>query len=1652
MTTSDSFSELSNLISESKRKNAELRTAAEKSLQELKSITVTSEQQLAGDLRSRPAFIEPFLIACAAHNTRFSGSGIACLQRLIVSGGLPRSRLQDALEAFNNCADLGLDVQLKILQALPTLLQNYTNELVGDLLGGALQLCASLQAAREYTVSGVAAATLQQLVTSVFEKVWNEDKASNPDATTTEVPGDDGPLELRPAAFDAYRVFRDLALAADGRQTKFVEFSALPPESSLELIWSSIDSNPELFKEHEELLSIIGANLFPLVVRALSEKLPFSVTVRLFRILDLVLDRYMARFAGDCEVALNLGTQLLETDSAPGWKRALVLEILRDFFDDSTHVIDAYSAFDSREGGKPIVQDVLSAFVRLSTERPAAIGLGQQSTIPTGPTSPGQSATDQATLEAAGGMTGVISSALGVTESSVAGVSSQWSLPKSPCMDQLDKSEPPALPETYPYALLLECLNGLSDSLARVILPLTAVAGIVDSCWPAVLATCSTFLNAALDDHYFRNLIKAYQRFAQVAGLLRLTTPRDALMTTLAKAAVPPHVLNAALVSSGPESAKSPITESPRTFSNPRALLSVDSLVSQASSLSLETSRRPTSDLVRPTLSVRNLLSLRALLNLAIALGPTLASAFAVVVSALKQADMVLSATTPQQLSRQSSFMARNTNTDPPSVVQAFSAEVAAVEAAASRLLESTADYPNDAFVNVLQTFCQLLKGKPEGVSSPISPASPRPSAPSSPPRTPVAGSRRTFSGLPGISTIAEMQLRDYHLVIPKLGNLAELNVPRFTSDDADSSGWNVLVDQLVSIATSSDAPKEARATATNVLVKLAEAVIVDVTQQDPEDRAPMQQRAVAVLLRLDELIYEVPEREISSSDLEVQAQVLGALQTILERCGDSLLAGWHSIVGILASAFEHDGPICRNGDVEHGEVHIKWEAVQFDVVSSHIGRMSFTALQLLCSDFLESVPPSAVENLVEILHRFMCQDEDLNAALTTITMTWNVANYLFGKLSREELVGFCQEARDFEDLAEELKPMLRHSKPALWLLVLLRLRDVASRPSRELRNAAFQTLCNVFKSHGEDLPAEAWDLLLRCTLIHVARVDSYLHLDTEHSNGNSGAERVTPDVELSKNIIMGNTSIIAQHIRLIEQVSKLPSLWEMILSMLERYLDVEDRSLTATVWSSLAKVLQGISADASFWRGPIYRTASLWSKRVPHFSANAGTRKDSNLDALTAYVEAGEEIYRLTKDAMSLSQTRSMIDNLYTCVKESDGPLYGADLNNASPIQSKTLDLFKKMQSEVPNAIPCLVTVASKMSQLYHDMTDGTKSTQGPTFVAISSDATAWLQDLLCSNTEESSEGLLQSLQGLRRIIQAKYAYKLEHKEASLWRKATTTALALVELTLRIESTLEASTSELWGELVGIASGIVNAHGLSTMTDAKQKIYDDQLFDIESFEALRKMLTPCLQGPDLPTEVPLSYVRALFEASIVHQPETGELSDPTMPLKDLGKIRRGRVKKVPCSQREELAYVCWKELVTLAGSVPINPLAEAAKPWLLLRLAIPVRAYIADQPLRGRRPQPLSELEELLFAFETIKDHGLQAPVRASNDIAAGEKALYALLIEAVGTAADPWSGAAEVLTPLQSVLAALATLMASHSAPAALSPARKRLCANAG
>lgn len=66
-------------------------------------------------------------------------------------------------------------MQLKILQSLPSLVQNYPVEIRGDPLSTVLQICSALQNAKNFAVSNTAAATLQQLVIAVFDRVSLED-------------------------------------------------------------------------------------------------------------------------------------------------------------------------------------------------------------------------------------------------------------------------------------------------------------------------------------------------------------------------------------------------------------------------------------------------------------------------------------------------------------------------------------------------------------------------------------------------------------------------------------------------------------------------------------------------------------------------------------------------------------------------------------------------------------------------------------------------------------------------------------------------------------------------------------------------------------------------------------------------------------------------------------------------------------------------------------------------------------------------------------------------------------------------------------------------------------------------------------------------------------------------------------------------------------------------------------------------------------------------------------------------------------------------------------------------------------------------------------------------------------------------------------
>jgi hypothetical protein len=813
-----------------------------------------------------------------------------------------------------------------------------------------------------------------------------------------------------------------------GEKPLCMRLSPIPPASILELIEAVLSNHGKIMTDHVEQVHIVRTLLMPLVIRSLSDRLSFPITVRIVRILNLVIRNHLDILPNECEIALGLLNHMLDPEASQLWKRALCLEFFRGIYADPRLLLSIYSHFDAVDGKKTIFGDNLASFVRLAVEKPTLIGLGQQSTMPTH-FEDGKSVVSEQAVAEAGAIAGVIGGPMADNNSNTRplGISTQWSSLKTSCIEHLDKAEPPSLPDTYIYSLVLTCITNISESLAKFVLPLTvhhesksrrkktddtnelnegtdsqdpghrrlsrtqsfrkktipvnpldltdhpAYAYIqtssilVEECWPAVLATCSTFLNAALDTDYYRALVRAVQKFTQVSGLLRLATPRDAFLTTLGKAAVPSSLMMTSVSSS-----KAVNNEKTSIYSNAKALLSVDSLASQTSSLSADKNQRPSHDVSVPGLGARNLLCLRALLNLAIALGPTLQSAWSIVFETLQIADLVMALSSQNGRPQNGSV----NRIDPEGTVDKLEAETSAVQAAARRLFESTVDYPNEAFTEVLNALCALLNQLlPSDNSQKTQKTLSRPQ---------VQHQRRLGSSS-GISLNTEANSRDSAFALNKIGELASLNEARLSQYQPTESGWNILIEHVVRFSVDGRNATPARLLAADILSRTVKE-IAEFSMSD-EQREDIQARILFALQSLILALYPTgtPEEDASSdTDIRVHQIALEALKTVIEQCGESLVAGWGAVFESLMSVFivdnttSHDAEehILATKDHERGSHGV-------EVISRSLARSAFATVQLVCSDFMSAVPDACLSTLLELLFRFSCQQGDLNMSLT---------------------------------------------------------------------------------------------------------------------------------------------------------------------------------------------------------------------------------------------------------------------------------------------------------------------------------------------------------------------------------------------------------------------------------------------------------------------------------------------------------------------------------------------------------------------------------------------------------------------------------------------------------------------------------------------
>ncbi|KXJ88419.1 hypothetical protein Micbo1qcDRAFT_150894 [Microdochium bolleyi] len=1668
MTTQLLATELANLISESKRKNTDLRQAAEKSLEELKSLRGTTEAQIAAELAQKINFVNPLIVACGTKNAKFTGIAIVCLLRLIVISALPRSKLNSILEALREATSAGVDAQLKVLQALPTLLQNYSADIKGDLLVTALNICFILQTSKNGIINNTAAATLQQLLVSVFDKVATEDRSSAGDAFVGDAPTRDGGVNLRSAAMDAYRVFRDICLLTENQRAEYIRFTGLPQPFGLELIESVLTSHAAIFASHPEQAHIIRTNVLPLIIAALTGKPKFPVTVRVVRILYKLLKWHLDILGAEGADALDILAQVLDQDTFL-WKRALCMELFRGIFAEPALLRRIFSLYDAEEGEKKVLQKITATFVRVSTEKPQVIGLGNQSTIPAAnPYGSDGSSSEQVMLEASG-VTGIISGSVGGDPHNV-GISAQWSMVRLPCIDQLDKSEAPPVPESYIYALTLSCITSLSEGLAKFILPLTVpgdsrprrkhtkndstgnaspaptgrastpdvkpsdsidtpdgtlqrsgsfkrnpvpvnpltlhdhpliaeikvCADIIDSCWPAILATCSTFLFSALDSEFYHSLVRAFQKFAHVAGLLQLSTPRDAFLTTLGKAAVPPNVFSACLHAGASKAASnvSGTDGSNSLLNNARGLLSVDTLVNPGSAI--ERQRQASVDASAPqTINTRNLLCLRALINLGIALGPTLSKSWTIVLETLQQADFVLTITgkSPGRVPvAHSKTPDAKAESEASSLLGNFRAETRSVETAASRLFESTVDFPNDAFVEVVTAVCGLLQRQ----SEPASAASSRPQSPIAPPmltpalRTP-SGQHRKISFASVTPTSAPTQEDQFALA--KLGDLAVINVERLLSYPPDVSGWSKMTTELSITLTAVDVAPVIRTRAADIIIRIVLDAAKAANGLSDESRGKVQLRLLeAVQNALQPLQDEERQTSVAEhlTDVEIHKIILEGLKDLIEDCGETLVQGWEVCFQIIDSVFVQD----RAGAETQGA---STPQIRLATRSNRLIRPAFSSLQLICSDFLSSLPNPCFLILVDTLYKFCSQEDDLNIGLTTVTFFWVLSDFLSNKNSSlpisNELVGISEE-----DLV--VKASLADngaSDAALWMLLLLRLTAVTADERIELRNSAIQTLLRILDAYGEKLSPEAWSVCIKSV---VFKLFSSIEEELKTVATVESADKYRQDWHDTAVVILdGISGLLSNYLETLIEHPSFNSYWQELLGHFETMLDFHVLDINTATFKALTQILSQCQSGCvkNFDSTTTELAWQLWARGIPISDQKDLQKLTDNQKCLLAYVAALRDVYRLIQADITVDQVARMLSLLEDAMQAAVPEAFVSDIDYMTPLQGQVLDVLRMLRTDIPGVPSALIKQASSFVSLAY-MKPRQQEIANPnkkrTFVAMSKSCMVLLKELILARTSDvdiyTSGAYVAALEALSLPIVLKYSFPVVAKSAQPWQEATTSALAILEGTIPQLSLLSVPSTalpDIWDMVVVITNSVTNAD--CELQTGPNSLAGDEAFDIESFQRLLTLIIPALGGEVVPEKTRQMFAENLFQTSIIHPPSHAERDmiygasgGGASGLANLYQPRTGLTTDFEPSKRSKMSYVCLDQLFALVScrdeqgsDESFVRLARATAPYTILRSGLILRAYIADQPLRGRMPQPLSQRKELYHVLQKLVD-----------------------------------------------------------------------------
>ncbi|KAI8052917.1 guanine nucleotide exchange factor in Golgi transport N-terminal-domain-containing protein [Syncephalis plumigaleata] len=1415
--------ELTALTSETRRKYPEVKEAADRVLIQLKAYRALTATEVISAIISNHAVLSPILLACHARQPRLATIAVNCLQHLIVHSAVSPDAIGTIVTTLGDIVSLGADVQLRTLQIVLPLLSNYPNVHDNELVE-TLVLCYRLQESTAPMVNSIAGATFRQLINIVFDKVSKED------ATLKESD------EYHPCADDAIRLLKDLCLLTNGEPGIFLRLDEL-----LESILSSYES---LFRAHASFLDLVREQLCPLIIRYFSDRNDFPKIMRLVRVINVLVRQYHDVMTTECEIYLSMLLKMLETDQNPAWQRVLALELFRNVCSNFQLLYSIYSRYSNNKGK---AKGIYHAGTRININE------------------------------------------CNSDEEQGAILDTRCRL-KIACIDQLDKTEPPVMSQRYQYYLAFTCMINLTNAFADFIqrkfdkhslaigrrlsplpspspLPsfvmgrstrdcykqarvqeimkepldeeLEAAVAMADTAWPGLLAGLSAYLTTPLDDDLYHLLMKAFRQFSITVGVLGLTTPRNAFLTSLCKNAIPQ-------MSTGDELARTLFSERHTTCM--QALLDVCGCLMELLDVDTWYSVLVTFEYVNHLLHGR--------------------------AGGRKLPKHMLSGSTIRPLRKMSASSTRGEG------------EGSVLLTDMQMLFEQASELEIEPFERLIRGLCRLSSESNDAPlpndstsnepSSSSAPAAPAPAPPSS------SSSSRTNNKSTRIYTMNRNNEPSF--AIDRLKLVILRGMRHLLSTTPENKLWDLAIGHLIDTCIAAATPARLREQAGETIGELISSAMTTAETMAIQDDKHIQLRLLDHYVVCCILLVDI--RRVG----------LETLDKLLQTSGQSFTHGWSMILEMLAGvcslAILSDTTSSLSATTATSQTAISSTASFIQPLgltrttslntTPFIGRrlsrqpsplpsptrsmstsgltfpstlvkVGFSSLRLICSDFLGSLSPACLYQCITALGAYGWQTEDLNISLTAIGQLWNLSDFLqTSRQKTNDISSVTSSNTPTDDTAEHsmsaslanditlnssestneeahsalvneaiVTPSTPSSLLALWLLVLLELEMLAADTRPEVRNSAIQTLFRTVSLNGSVLDATAWTrcvyLVLFPTAEHVidaceqalAQVANTVII--EPVKGGAPARdidawslhsRISPEQQWDETktlLIQGFTQVFTGYLFADVKMPDSAVAWSRWLSVLNRLCLHSTRMVTTSAIDALRQIINQPNNKDQQVAVPWMNVWEVWAQVGRGMTSKEMPMNYLDYKIIASFIRAYAELHVWIHEQMNDERLSVLLDILYELVILPQAVDLSLDINRLNDVQEAVINAVNAIDNTNTDIAAVLLLALSRFYSLAPQasvmatmITTGGVANDGirgkpSTYIALARHSMELTRDLFKQHAHAMTiynDGIFTNIiERLEKVVAAKRSNitmqpTIEEKNEPLWRFATQTAI----------------------------------------------------------------------------------------------------------------------------------------------------------------------------------------------------------------------------------------------------------------------------------